>query len=214
VPENTLDSFRRAIADGAAATECDVHVSQDGEVVVMHDSTLDRTTSLKGPVSATEWSAMKGAGVPSLSDLTDLTKDRIVLVVEIKAGKDVERKVTEHLKEKRLVEQSMVFSFKESIVQKVKELNPRQYGVWLVAATQSPESLAATFAKAREIGADAIGVQYRNCSPELVREAHARKVPLFVWTVPPGPEVERLRASRVNFIITDHPGDVIKQLRG
>ena len=85
-PENTLPSFEEAISSGAVATECDVHLSQDRQMAVMHDKTLDRTTSLKGAVKDTPMAAMSAAGVPTLQELAKLTKDRIVLVVEIKRG--------------------------------------------------------------------------------------------------------------------------------
>src|SRR5882672_6860309 len=51
-PENTLASFRRARADGADVFELDVHATADGEIVVLHDPTLERTTDGAGAVSA------------------------------------------------------------------------------------------------------------------------------------------------------------------
>ncbi|HWP57561.1 MAG TPA: glycerophosphodiester phosphodiesterase [Candidatus Acidoferrales bacterium] len=51
VPENTLPSFQRAFADGAALVELDVRQSSDEEIVIIHDATLDRTTDGSGPVS-------------------------------------------------------------------------------------------------------------------------------------------------------------------
>ena len=51
-PENTLVAFAHAASLGVDALECDVHLSRDGEVVVIHDATLDRTTDASGPVSA------------------------------------------------------------------------------------------------------------------------------------------------------------------
>ncbi|HEY9854311.1 MAG TPA: glycerophosphodiester phosphodiesterase family protein, partial [Stenomitos sp.] len=51
-PENTLASFREAIAQGADGLECDVHLTRDGQVVVMHDFTLDRTTEGAGAIAA------------------------------------------------------------------------------------------------------------------------------------------------------------------
>ena len=49
-PENTLSSFRRALADGADLLECDVHLSRDGQVIVMHDETIDRTAGPDSPL--------------------------------------------------------------------------------------------------------------------------------------------------------------------
>src|SRR5699024_4718547 len=49
-PENTLAAFRRGLEDGAQLLECDVHLSADGEVVVMHDETIDRTAAADSPL--------------------------------------------------------------------------------------------------------------------------------------------------------------------
>jgi glycerophosphoryl diester phosphodiesterase len=210
-PENTLPSFEEAIACEAVAAECDVHLSQDGRMAVMHDKTLDRTTSLKGAVKDTPMATMQAAGVPTLEELTKLTKDRIVLVVEIKDGEGIERMVVDHLKRERMVEQTICFSFGAERIARVKEANPSQFGVWLVGDPSNPEKVFETL---RTIKADAFGVDYKNATPELARLARERKVPLFVWTVPPGPEVQRLKDLRVNFIITNHPRDVKRQLAG
>jgi len=212
-PENTLESFREAIASGAVATECDIHTDKDGGVVVIHDTTLDRTTSLKGKVSETSTSVIRAAGVPYLEDYTGVTKDKIVSVIEIKGGVDIEAKTVAHLKKEKMLDQSIIFSFNAEIVKKIKELEPSLFSVWLVAAPgTAAEHEAKVFAKVQEIKADAIGVQFRNALPELVTMTHAKGKPIFVWTVPPGPEVDRLKALKVNFIITDHPRDVKAQL--
>jgi len=211
LPENTLPSFEEAIKSGAAATECDIHLSRDGEMVVMHDKTLDRTTSLKGEVAKTAWPVIKEAGIPSLADVAKITKDRIVLVVEIKAGEGIESKMVDHLDGQNMRDQSIVFSFGKGHIAKTKEIDSRYFGVWLVALPTSPKE---TLDQAQEIKADGIGFSYKTVTPELVAEAQRRKMPVFVWTVPPGSEVDRLQAMKVNFIITDHPRDVLKQLRG
>jgi len=211
-PENTLRSFERAISDGAVATECDVHMSKDGEPVIMHDYTLDRTTKIKGQVKETPWAVMNEAGVPHLADFTRTTKDRIISVIEIKGGEGVAKAVVDHVVKEKMLDQTIIFSFNDKIVEEVKTLNPNVFTVWLIAAKQTPEAFATTKATFERTRANALGVGYTNCSPEFVSAVHGLKVPLFVWTVPPGPQVDRLKGLKVNFIITDHPGDVKKQL--
>ncbi len=211
-PENTLAAFERAVKDGAVAAECDVHMSKDGEPVIMHDYTLDRTTKIKGQVKETPWSVMKEAGVPHLADYTRVTKNRIISVIEIKGGEGVAKAVVDHVSKEDMVDQTIVFSFNDKIVEEVKNLNPNLFAVWLIAAKQTPESFAATESIFRRTKANAVGVGYTNCTAEFVQSVHALKVPLFVWTVPPGPQVDRLKGLKVNFIITDHPGDVKAQL--
>jgi glycerophosphoryl diester phosphodiesterase len=96
-PENTLASFERALELGAKAIELDVRLCADGEVVVIHDPTLDRTTSGSGPVESCPLQALRsldagswfsprfgGEQVPLLEEALELTRDRAVLAVELK----------------------------------------------------------------------------------------------------------------------------------
>lgn len=93
-PENSLLAFRNALALPAEHLELDVHLSADGEVVVMHDATLDRTTDSIGPVRARSLAELRqvrvrgtgGEGVPSLAEVAAMVRDAgRVLRLEIKA---------------------------------------------------------------------------------------------------------------------------------
>src|ERR1700675_773367 len=66
-PENTLAGFRKAAEIGVGWVEVDVHLSADGVPVVIHDDTLDRTTSGTGPVAAKSAAALEALGVPTLA---------------------------------------------------------------------------------------------------------------------------------------------------
>ena len=96
-PENSLSAFRHAIADGAWILECDVHLTADGEVAVIHDPTLDRTTSARGPVGGCtagdlEQARLRGPDgaltddcVPTLREVLALAAPAgVALLVEIK----------------------------------------------------------------------------------------------------------------------------------
>lgn len=89
-PENTLRSFRRAVADGADELELDVHLSSDGHMVVMHDLTVDRTTDGTGAIADKTWQeicaldAGQGERVPDLQQIWDEFAD-MDLQVEVKA---------------------------------------------------------------------------------------------------------------------------------
>jgi glycerophosphoryl diester phosphodiesterase len=94
-PENSLLAFRNALALPAEQLELDVHLSADGEVAVIHDHTLDRTTDASGPVRARRMDELRrgvrlrgtgGEGVPSLAEAAALVRDAgKVLRLEIKA---------------------------------------------------------------------------------------------------------------------------------
>lgn len=102
LPENTLVSFRRAIADGADVLECDVHLSADGHLVVMHDARIDRTVSEDSPrrsgviaeLTAADLADVRVGGgregtnqpVPYLEEVLDLAADaQVPLLLEVKA---------------------------------------------------------------------------------------------------------------------------------
>ena len=90
VPENTLPSFEAAIAFGCDATECDVHLSADGHLVVCHDHTVDRTTNGTGAIAAMTLTELRvldagnGAQIPLFEEVLALVKGRITLLCELK----------------------------------------------------------------------------------------------------------------------------------
>ena len=100
-PENTLAAFRKAIELGADVLELDVHQSIDNQLVVIHDGTVDRTTSGKGTVKDCTVAALKqldagswfspqfsGERIPTLEEVFGSTPDSINLLIELKAGSD------------------------------------------------------------------------------------------------------------------------------
>ena len=98
-PENTLASFASALEIGAAYAEFDVHLTRDGEVVVIHDATLDRTTNGHGAVRGLTLAEIRrfsagypgrfgstyaGERVPTLGEVLGLLRDRALAMIEIK----------------------------------------------------------------------------------------------------------------------------------
>ncbi len=88
-PENTLPSFRAAVALGVQAVELDVHVC-DGELVVIHDPTLERTTNGSGEVSSTPLARLRaldagaGAQIPTLAEVMEVLPEHLGLNIELK----------------------------------------------------------------------------------------------------------------------------------
>jgi glycerophosphoryl diester phosphodiesterase len=211
-PENTLPAFEKGIESQANAVECDVWMSRDHVPMVMHDATLDRTTDLAGAIADHDADEMVKGGVPTLEQLIKTTKGRINLIVEVKGGAGVEQAVTDLLKKYEVVDETIVFSFTTTIIAKMKELNKAQYAVWLSAKRFTPETLGDLDAQLKSISADAVGFPFGFVDAPLAEHLRAGKTPLFVWTVPPGGEVDRLKGLKVNFIITNSPKDVREQL--
>jgi glycerophosphoryl diester phosphodiesterase len=91
-PENSLDGFRRLIDLGVEGVEFDVHLTSDGQLAVIHDPTLERTTTGSGPVAARTLAELQATalresqeGVPSLDQVLDLLRDSsLELHIELK----------------------------------------------------------------------------------------------------------------------------------
>ena len=131
-PENTIESFRQAVDLGVDALELDVHLSGDGHVVVIHDSTLDRTTSGSGRVErqslaeireadagarftsdggATWPYRSRGVTVPTLDEVLGTFRDT-PLLIEIKASA-ASRPTRALIERHRAVDRCIVASFRE-----------------------------------------------------------------------------------------------------
>jgi len=85
-PENTMAAFENGLALGSDGLELDVHLSRDGVVVVHHDRTLDRTTTLGGPVVARDADELVRAGIPVLEQVLDRFRDTRV-IIELKVNR-------------------------------------------------------------------------------------------------------------------------------
>ncbi len=108
-PENTLRSFKRAIDMGVQMIELDVYVCRSGELVVMHDDTIDRTTNGQGNIMDLSWDILKkydagkGEHIPLLSEVFDLVDKRVIIDVELKgsnAAKPVADLISYYIKNK------------------------------------------------------------------------------------------------------------------
>ena len=213
-PENTPAAFAAGMSSGAVAVECDVHMSQDGVPFVIHDKTLDRTTKGKGAVKDHSARQLQDLGVPTLEQIVLQAKGKSILVIEIKDGKGVVPAVAKLVRQHGTEAHTIIFSFTGGYVREAKELLPTVPAIWLVSKAYTPPEFGELDALRRDYRADGIGFSYKTLTKELADHVRGSKVPLFVWTVPPGDEVARLKALRVNFIITDHPREVGGLLAG
>jgi glycerophosphoryl diester phosphodiesterase len=140
-PENSLEGFHRALALGVDGVELDVHLSRDGELVVIHDPTLERTTEGRGAVSdrtAAELAAMRlrdaaHEGVPRLDAVLDVfQKSSVELHLEIKtdaAGRPyagLERRLLETIDRRRLSARTIITCFVPQILDGVRAVDAQQ----------------------------------------------------------------------------------------
>jgi len=137
-PENSITGFRNAIGLGVDAVELDIHLSRDGEIVVMHDTTLERTTLGSGLVqdrTAAELAATllrdTAEGVPTLAAVLDVFQAASTeLFIEIKtdvvgrAYPGVERRIVDMLTRRGMIGRAGVVCFVPDILETVRRIEP------------------------------------------------------------------------------------------
>ena len=140
-PENTLEAFRLAMDMGADGFELDVHMSLDGELVVIHDESVDRTTDgtglvrdltlveLKALDASNGMETYRGAKIPTLGEVFDLIRDTLHIVnVEVKTDEwfypQIEEKCLALAKEKGVEDRVIYSSFNHYTLMKLRQLKP------------------------------------------------------------------------------------------
>ena len=232
-PENSLTAFRGAIALGVDALEFDVHLTADGEPVVIHDATLDRTTTGQGPVRSVTLARLQSVRlldrtgapldetVPTLAQVLALARPTSVAVLpEIKLDRsrapypDVEQRVVALLRAHGLVERASVQSFDDATLRRVRALEPALRTMLLISQgrmTTYASTPADPVRWAVELGTADLGVDFRLIDAPLVAAARAAGVRLAAWTVNADDDLRRMGALGVDVVMSDRP-DRARQL--
>jgi glycerophosphoryl diester phosphodiesterase len=219
-PENTLAAFEGAIGAGCDMIELDVTLSRDRKVVVIHDDTLDRTTTGKGPVrgrtlaeikalDAGSWFDARFAAerVPELSQVLELTAGRCMLNIEIKESAfetgypadAVERQVVGLVKESGALDRVLVSSFDRRILDRI-------------AAMDTPPPIAYISDHGADKGLLEMLVamkafswhpRFKVLTRDQVDLLHASGIKVFPWTINTREEAEKLLALGVDGLISN-----------
>jgi len=236
-PENTMPAFEHAVALGVDALECDVHLSRDGEVVVIHDPTLDRTTNAHGEVAG--WRAYdlaaldaahqfdpdqhfpfrgRGIGVPRLDDILRRFPEMPV-VVEIKGDRaELAGRVLDIIRDHRADERVIVGGFSLAVLSEVRRLNPV-----LLTSASSAEVQAALrrsyfFLTPKRTGYRLFQAPVRLrgksiLTRQFVRAARRAGIPVQAWIVDEIDEMRRLVDWGVTGLISDRPDRAVTVAR-
>ncbi len=210
-PENTLRSFRRAVALGADMIELDVHLTKDGRVVVIHDDTVDRTTDGKGKVGRMTFAEIKkldagqGERIPTLEEALGAVVGKAAVDIEIKgeglAG-SVAKVVKERLDQGAEPEDFVISSFSRSELSGIAAtLNLRK-----VLLTKGAPQRAIT--SALDLGAWGIGAPSEKASGDGIAKVHANGLKLFLWTAHEADErsaIDKYRKLGVDGIFSNFP---------
>ena len=221
-PENTILAFQEAIKSGADGVELDVRLTHDGEAVVIHDESLDRTSNMSGLVSEMTIAEIRkadlgmGQSIPTLREV--LLKVKGLLNVEIKEEGAAERCV-QVVKETGSSDRVLYSSFNVDALRRVRSLDK---GARLGLLVDSEEKLAEIPSLTSELGlfsvnapvegVDLLGVKGFTAASEMLRSLGLR---LILWAV----DDERLHqllpelAGTFDAVITDDPPRALRLLR-
>jgi len=212
-PENTILAFEKAFEIGADGIELDVHASKDGQLVIMHDNKVERTTNGKGLIGTMTWSeiqeldAGQGEHVPLLEDVISLCKQHDkFLNIEVK-GLGIQEKIVELLHKYDFIDNVLVSSFMHVQLPPFKKLDPR-IKIAILIAKVSPRILTSTIAKFT--GADAINPEYTTCTDKFLKTARKKNYTVYPWTCDDVDFAKKLALAGVAGIITNRPDLMIE----
>lgn len=216
-PENTLSSFTIAAAMGVNVVETDVHLSKDGQLVLIHDHTVNRTTNGQGYVKdltaaelrqldAGSWYDQRFAGerIPLLDELLAWAKDRVAVAIEIKNGPiyypGIVEKTIAALRRHDMACQAILISFDHLALRAAKARAPEiMTGILYVGGLADPVGAA------RAAAADALHPHWAYVTADLVRTAHAAGLAISPWNPNDLPTLRLLSDLGVDSVGTDYP---------
>ena len=203
-PENTLRAFRAAEELGVDMVECDVHRSLDGHLVVIHDTTLDRTTSGHGPVRSRTLAEIQaldagdGERVPTLEELLEAVS--LPVVVEVKTPEALPGLLRLYAERPTLRERLWPISFGHKLIQALTtEVPGLMAGVLYAGAPVEPWLLA------EAAGARILLPAIETVSRDEVEAAHAHGLYISIWTADKPEEFAFCNEIGVDGIATNRP---------
>lgn len=227
-PENTLAAFKKAIEVGSDMIEFDIHFSKDRQIVVIHDETLERTTDGLGRVAeftladlkkfdAGFWFSpnFKGERIPTLTEVLNLAKGKILVNIEIKSPSHGLYSVTE-LAEQALMEvknagmlKEVIFSsFNPLALEKIRELEPRAYVAILY---HHDWNFIAEITRGKSF--EVLNLRKDFLHKEKIERIKGMGLMVNVYTVNEEEELRKFVDWGVNGIITNYPERLINILQ-
>jgi len=239
IPENTLEAFVYSAKMGVDVLELDVHSTADGELVVMHDGAVDRTTDGRGRIHELTLEAVKkldagylfspdgsqafpfrgkGVTVPTLREIFDALPEMRFNIEPKQRTPSIIEPLCALIRERKMTGKTIVGSFNQTTIDDFRRACPE------VATSASPREVS-QFLALEKTGLD------RSYSPpmqalqvprnlgslqvvtkEFVEAAHRRNLKVHVWTINETADMQRLLEMGVDGIMTDYPDRLLKLL--
>ncbi|HLV81258.1 MAG TPA: glycerophosphodiester phosphodiesterase family protein [Chthonomonadaceae bacterium] len=224
-PENTLAALRNAIRLGADYVEVDVRATRDGRLVIMHDRTVDRTTNGSGAVKDLDFATIRaldagikfdpryaGEKVPTLDEVLELCRGKINVYLDHKEAPTAQ--ILEALRRHSMQRHVVIYNDVEDL-QEWKRLAPD-----LPVMPSLPDSYRRAGGIAefeRTLPAEALDGNLEEWTPELIAQAHAAGVKVYVDNLGSNDNPDGFRkalAMDVDGIQTDYPNQLLATLKG
>mgnify|MGYP003715598337 CR=1 FL=1 len=229
-PENTLSAIRKAIELKVKHIEIDVHMTKDGEVVAIHDSSIDRTSNGEGEVKNHtladlkkldfgSWFSSKFAGekIPTLKEILELTGNDSIVIIELKEGNTkypgIEEKIVALVSELGLSKNVILKSFDYKLLNNFEKLAPEIERLYCTFGGTSWITLD-NWLRFKDIfeGANFQYLQVHRffITKGLVQRAHSKGIKLVVWDVHDKASMEAYKNIGFDFIESNNPDFVLE----
>jgi glycerophosphoryl diester phosphodiesterase len=231
-PENTLAAFRNALTLPVDAVELDVQMSRDGQLIVFHDSTVDRLTDGKGNILDLDFATLRSLNaaatfpgnwpeteqIPALSEVLTLVKERARVYIEIKTSERdgiygryprISEAVLRAVRIARMLNRVLIISFDWPVLLHIKSLEPRlqtgaivSHDVWDPGAENA---FAMLLSQMRKFGCSWVNMDRCLFTEELPARIHEQDLKLGLWTVNTLEDLRRFASAHVDSLTTDRP---------
>lgn len=221
-PENTMSAMKYAVEALADVAEIDVQETKDGEIVLLHDTNLKRTTGFNSNIWDLTYDQVnqldagakfnkkyRGEQVPTLEQIIKYCKGKIKLNIEVKYNghnKGIVKKVVKIIEDNDFVNDCVVTSMNYKFLKQVKQENPD---------IKTGYTLRMTYGDLSELTyADFFSVKHTYISGQFVEEVHKLGKEVYAWTLNYQGDMQRMVNLNVDNIITDEPELVRKVILG
>lgn len=211
--ENSVEAISQALEVGVDMVEFDLHLTRDGALVVMHDSTTGRTAVESVRIGQVTLKRLReiplknGQAIPTLEEIIDLVKGRVPLNLELK-GKGTGRALTSYLSENPYFGEVLVSSFREEELVNLSENLP-DVPLARIYNRVKPEEIA----QDAQTGYYSIHVHHKRVTRNLVSLAHTYGLRIFSFTVDTPSNLLHLMGMGVDGIFTNDPALALKVLK-
>ncbi|WP_224998510.1 glycerophosphodiester phosphodiesterase [Cesiribacter sp. SM1] len=224
-PENTLASVKQGYEQGAEAVEIDIHLSQDNQLMVIHDKDTRRTAGGKNllikdtpseelrklEVGSWKDQKYKGEKIPLLQEVLALVPADKKLVIEIKTGPEALPRLQQVVAESGIRDRLIFISFSKDAIVQAKQQMPEVPAYWLLH-NYKDYSLEQATQIAKESKLNGLDVHYKLVDKGFMQKMQEQGLETYVYTVNDPKAAKELAVLGVKGITTDRPGWLREQM--